>query len=253
MNLRVFKNELFEVDVRIEGNEVLFDVEKVAKCLGLTTNINEVEYVRWNRVNEYLKNVLPQVAKGTFIPEPAVYKLAFKASNSAAEKFQDWLAVEVIPAIRKHGAYLTPQKVEEVLLNPDTIIQLATQLKEERIQRQLLEQQREQDKPKVLFAEALEVSTNTILIGELAKLLKQNGIDIGQNRLFEKLRQQGYLGKGGEYYNLPTQKAMNLQLFEIKKRTINNPDGSVRTTTTTKVTGKGQIYFINKFKQNQAS
>lgn len=105
-----------------------------------------------------------------------------------------------------------------------------------------------EQRPKVIFAEALEVSNNTILIGELAKILRQNGINIGQNRLFERLRADGYLIKRGEGYNQPTQYSMELNLMEIKKRTINNPDGSVRATTTTKITARGCIYFINKFK-----
>lgn len=109
--------------------------------------------------------------------------------------------------------------------------------------------QLEAQRPKVIFAEALELSNNTILIGELAKILRQNGVEIGQNRLFEKLREDGYLiSRKGESYNQPSQRSMELGLFEIKKRTINNPDGSVRATTTTKVTGKGQIFFVNKFK-----
>ena len=112
-----------------------------------------------------------------------------------------------------------------------------------------LETKLESQRPKVIFAEALEVSSNTILIGELAKILKQNGVEIGQNRLFEKLREDGYLiQRKGESFNQPTQRSMELGLFEIKKRTIINPDGSVRATTTTKVCGKGQIYFVNKFK-----
>ena len=115
-------------------------------------------------------------------------------------------------------------------------------------ERQSLTLQLEAQRPKVIFAEALEVSNNTILIGELAKILRQNGIEIGQNRLFEKLRKDGYLIKKGENYNQPTQYSMELGLFEIKKRTINNPDGSVRATTTTKCTSRGMIYFINKFK-----
>ena len=122
---------------------------------------------------------------------------------------------------------------------------------EEQREKQALEAKIEQDKPKVIFAEALEVSDTSILVGELAKLLRQNGIQIGQNRLFHWLRSNGYLGNKGEYYNMPTQKAMEMELFEIKTRTINNPDGSVRTTRTPKVTVKGQIYFINKFKANQ--
>jgi anti-repressor protein len=109
------------------------------------------------------------------------------------------------------------------------------------------DQKIETDRPLVTFAESVQVSKTSILIGELAKILKQNGVDIGQNRLFEILRNEEYLGKKGEYYNLPTQKAMNLGLFEIAERTINNPDGSIKITKTTKVSGKGQIYFVNKF------
>ena len=107
----------------------------------------------------------------------------------------------------------------------------------------------EADKAKVIFAEALEISNNNILIGDLAKILKQNGIEIGQNRLFEYLRKNGYLCSRGEQYNSPTQKSLELGLFEVKTRTINNPDGSVRVTRTTKVTPKGQSYFINQFKK----
>lgn len=246
-DLQVFKNNLFEVAVKLENGEVLFEAEKVAKCLGFIEVKNNKEYVRWRTVNDYLK-FSQDVAKGDFIPEPAVYKLAFKASNEVAEKFQEWLAVDVLPSIRKHGTYMTESVIEKALTSPEFLIKLATNLKEEKSKRIEAEKTNKLNKPKVVFAEALEISKNTILVGELAKLLKQNGISIGQNRLFKKLRQEGYLGSKGEYYNLPTQKAMNLKLFEIKTRTINNPDGSVRVTRTTKVTGKGQIYFINKFK-----
>lgn len=191
-----------------------------------------------------------------FLTEEGLYEILMQSRKPIAKEFKKRIK-EILKAIRKHGGYLTPQKVEEALLNPDTIIQLATQLKEEREKRFEIEKQIEKDKAKVIFAEALETAKNTILIGELAKLLKQNGLNIGQNRLFEKLRKEGYLGNKGDYYNLPTQKSMNLELFEIKVRTVNNPDGSLRVTKTTKVTGKGQIYFINKFQneliQNKAS
>lgn len=177
-----------------------------------------------------------------------VYEICRFSRQPKADAFMDWVW-DVVESIRKHGAYLTPEKIEEVLLNPDTIIRLATNLKEEQQRRIEAERQIEEQKPKVVFAEALEVSKNSILIGELAKLLRQNGIDIGQNRLFKWLRSNGYLCKRGENYNLPTQYSMDLCLFEIKKSTITNPDGSVRTTRTPKVTGKGQIYFVNKFKE----
>ena len=110
-----------------------------------------------------------------------------------------------------------------------------------------LNQQIVEMRPKVLFADAVSTSKESILIGQLAKLIKQNGYEIGQNRLFQWLRENGYLIKGGSRYNQPTQKAMDLGLFEVKERTVTNPDGSIRITLTTKVTGKGQIYFVNKF------
>lgn len=111
----------------------------------------------------------------------------------------------------------------------------------------LLEQKIEEDKPKVIFADSVSAAQTSILVGDLAKLIKQNGINIGQNRLFEWLRDNGYLIKGGSSKNMPTQKAADMGLFEVKESTVNNPDGSVRVTKTTKVTGKGQVYFINKF------
>jgi anti-repressor protein len=249
--LQTFKNELFEVSAKIENGQILFDVEQVAICLGITTEVGGKTYVRWKRVNSYLPKDLPQVAKGDLIPEPLVYKLAFKASNELAEKFQDWLAIEVIPSIRKHGAYMTPEKIEEVLLNPDTIINLATQLKEERQKRIKAEQTIEIQKPKVIFAESVQASENSILIRELATILRQKGVDIGEKRLFAWLRKNGYLIKQkGDSYNLPTQRSMELGLFEIHKRTLTDPDGSIRITRTPRVTGKGQIYFVNKFLNN---
>ena len=159
------------------------------------------------------------------------------------------MAVEVLPEIRKHGAYMTEDTIEKALTSPDFLIQLATNLKNEKEARRTAEAQIAKDRPKVLFAEALEISDNSILVGDLAKILRQNGINIGQNRLFDKLRKEEYLiSRKGESYNMPTQKGMDLKLFEIKTRTVNNPDGSVRTTRTPKVTAKGQIYFINKYK-----
>jgi anti-repressor protein len=185
----------------------------------------------------------------TVVNEPGLYTLVLGSRKPEAKTFKRWITHEVIPSIRKHGLYMTPEVIEKTLSDPDFIIRLATKLKEEQVRRMAAEQKIELDKPKVIFAEALETSNNSILVGELAKLLKQNGIEIGQNRLFEWMRKNGYLGNKGEYYNLPTQKSMEMGLFEIKVRTVNNPDGSVRVTKTPKVTGKGQIYFINKLKE----
>lgn len=137
-------------------------------------------------------------------------------------------------------------QLEKAWNSPEMIMKRALEFANKQVEE--MQQRIMQDKPKVLFADAVEVSQSSILVGELSKVLRQNGVDIGQNRLFEWLRDNGYLIKRkGEDYNLPTQYSMDLKLFEIKKRVINNPDGSIRSTTTPKVTGKGQIYFVNKF------
>lgn len=143
-------------------------------------------------------------------------------------------------------------KVEEAWNSPEMVMKRAMDIANARIEelksRTLtLESRIEEDKPKVLFANAVEAAQTSILIGDLAKILKQNGINTGQKRLFERLRNEGFLIKGGNSKNMPTQKAMEMGLFEVKETTINNPDGSIRITKTTKVTGKGQTYFVNKF------
>ena len=170
-----------------------------------------------------------------------------------AEKFQDWVCDEVLPSIRKHGAYMTQSVIERTLTDPDYLIRLATALKEERQQRIIAEKKAEQEAevnkanaPKVLFANAVVGSKSTCLIGELAKILTQNGYPIGQNRLFKWLRENGYLGTKGEYYNIPLQEYQEMGLFEIKT-TVHDENGVMVTKRTTKVTGKGQQYFINKF------
>lgn len=181
------------------------------------------------------------------INESGLYSLILSSKMPQAKEFKHWVTSEVLPAIRKHGAYMTPQTIEKALLNPDTIINLATQLKQEQEQRKQLQTENDRMRPKALFADAVSTSNTSILIGQLAKILKQNGVDTGQNRLFAWMRANGYLGKRGDSYNKPTQKSMELGLMEVKERTVNNPDGSIRVTITTKVTGKGQQYFINKF------
>lgn len=146
--LQNFTNGIFNLDVKVEGEEVLFSAEQVAKSLGLTQKQNKsgkiYESIRWETINKYLPQLSGEIEKGSFISEPMVYKLAFKANNAVSEKFTDWLAVEVLPTIRKHGAYMTDAKLEEVLLNPDTLINLATQLKEERQARLGLEKENSQ-------------------------------------------------------------------------------------------------------------
>lgn len=245
MNPIKFKFGNDSLKVFQQDGQVFFDAEQAAIGLGIYQLKSGHKYVRWERVNKYLNS--PQVGKGQYISEPQFYTLAIKADNSTARKFQHWVTSEVLPAIRKHGAYMTPQTIEKALLNPDTIIKLATQLKQEQEQRKQLQTENDRMRPKALFADAVSTSNTSILIGQLAKILKQNGVDTGQNRLFAWMRANGYLGKRGDSYNKPTQKSMELGLMEVKERTVNNPDGSIRVTITTKVTGKGQQYFISKF------
>ena len=225
------------------------NAEDVARGFGFTQGKNGVEYIRWDRVNQYLHEFgfSPLVGKDDFLPENMVYRLGFKASNEVAQKFQAVLADEVLPTIRRHGAYMTEEALEKAITEPDFLIRLATQLKEEKAKRLEAEKQIEADRPKVTFANAVNVSKDGMLLGMLAKLLHQNGVDIGQKRLFQWMRDKGYLMKNGTDKNMPTQKARELGLFKVKERAIDNPDGSVRLTRTTLVTGKGQEYFINKF------
>jgi len=184
----------------------------------------------------------------TVISESGLYNVILLSRKPEAKKFKRWVTHEVLPQIRRHGAYITTSKLEEIMNDPDAWIKLLTALKEERQEKERLKLQAAENKPKVVFADAVSVSEGTILIGELAKILKGNGIDIGQNRLFERLRQDGFLIKRkGTDYNAPTQKAMELGLFRVKETAITHSDGHVTISKTTKVTGKGQQYFINYF------
>ena len=182
------------------------------------------------------------------ISESGLYSLILRSRKPEARKFKRWITHEVIPSIRKHGMYATPQAAEAMLADPDVMIAALTELKSERAKRAELEAARELDAPKVLFADSVAASHTSILVGDLAKILKGNGLDIGANRLFEKLRTDGYLiRRQGTDWNMPTQRSMELGLFEIKETAISHSDGHVSINKTPKVTGKGQQYFIERF------
>lgn len=233
-----------------ENGEELFMLLDVCEALDLK-NPSEVA----KRVREKYKHKISLGLQGRspiFVNEPGLYQVIMRADQSPiAERFQDWVYEEVLPSIRKDGAYVAAQPDE----TPEEIMAkglLAAQTTIERLkrEREVAVTKIEEQKPKVLFAEAVSTSQTSILIGQLAKLITQNGHSIGQNRLFEWLRQNNYLGKSGQHRNEPTQYSMERGWFEVLERTNHNPDGSVRITRTTKVTGKGQIYFINKFLSN---
>lgn len=194
----------------------------------------------WDGENDFSNKVV--------INESGVYTLIMQSNLPNAKKFQHWVTHDVLPTIRKHGAYMTPEVIERTLTDPDYIIQLATTLKEERQKRRMLEAKAEEDKPKVLFADSVAASNTSILVGELAKLLRQNGVDIGGTRLFRWMRENGYLiRRSGSDYNMPTQRSMEMGLFTIKETAITHADGTVTVSKTVKVTPKAQIYFVNKF------
>lgn len=247
-----FHNEEFgTIRTITDGSEPWFVAGDICAVLGLNNIGQALASLEEDEKNTItINDGTPGNPNRAMISESGLYALVLRSRKPEARKFSRWVRREVLPSIRKHGGYLTPAKLEEALLNPDTLIQLAQNLKAEQKKNRLLEAQAEANAPKVLFANAVATSKTSILIGDLAKILKSNGINIGQNRLFAWMRENDYLCKNrGEMWNMPTQKSMELGLFEVKESTHQQPDGTVRITKTTKVTGKGQQYFINKFCQ----
>lgn len=249
-NLQIFNSDRFgEIRTVEDGGKVLFCGSDVANALGYTNTRKALsDHCKGVTKCDTLTNGGNQTLN--FIPEGDVYRLITHSKLPTAQEFERWVFDEVLPSIRRNGAYMTDSTLEQALTSPDFLIQLATKLKEEKAKTAELQAKVERDKPKVLFAQAVETSKSSILVGDLAKILKQNGVDIGQRRLFAWLRDNGYLMKSGMARNMPTQKSMELGLFSVKESLINNPDGSTVITKTTKVTGKGQTYFINKFLGN---
>lgn len=245
-DLKIFENKKFgKIRTVYQNEQILFIAADVCKALGLTNPTMSMQQLE---EDERAKLNLGRQGKTNVVNEYGLYNLVLASRKPEAKAFKRWITHEVIPAIRKHGGYLTPDKTEELLNDPDLIIQLATNLKEERAARSQAEQQLAVAKPKVLFADAVAASDSTILIGDLAKIIKQNGHAVGQQRMFKWLREHGYLIKRmGADYNSPTQKAMELGLFKIKETAITHSDGHVTVSKTVKVTGKGQQYFIAKF------
>lgn len=249
-NLEIFENPEFgSVRTIVISNEPWFVGKDVANIL---------EYQNGSRdINRHVDTEDRQKAmvfdgnqdkETILINESGLYSLILSSKLPKAKQFKHWVTGEVLPTIRKHGGYLTQEKMEEALLNPDVLIKLATQLKSEREARKQAEALNEANRPKVIFAEAVSASKTSILVGELAKILRGNGIPIGQRRFFQWLRENGYLIKRkGTDYNMPTQRSMELGLFEIKEGSYVNGDGVNVITKTPKITGKGQNYFVNKF------
>lgn len=253
--LKVFENSEFgQIRTAMVGNTPYFVGKDVAEILGyantkdaLATHVDEDDKVIIQR-SENATFDIPNRGL-TVINESGLYSLVLSSKLPSAKRFKKWVTSEVLPAIRKHGLYA----VDDLINDPDLAIKALTALKEERERNKTLKQDNDRMRPKEIFADAVASSHTSILVGDLAKLLNQNGVDIGQKRFFAWLRDKGYLiRRNGQDWNMPTQRSMELGLFEVKESTVNQPDGSVRINRTTKVTGKGQQYFINKFLNGMA-
>lgn len=240
--IKIFENPEFgKVRTALLSDEPMFCLGDVCKALGIAQASKVKE-----RLSEKGVHSIPTLTAGgeqrlLYINESNLYKAIFHSRKESAERFTDWVTSEVLPSIRKSGGYIAGQEQ----MTDSELIAKALLVAQKQINER--NAQIERMRPKEIFADAVAASHTSILIGELAKLLKQNGVKTGRRRLFTWMRDNGYLIKGGSSRNMPTQKGMELGLFEIKETTINNPDGSIRISRTTKVTGKGQQYFINKF------
>lgn len=249
MELQIFSNSEFgEIRTITKDNEPMFCLADVCKALEIS-NVGNVK----QRLFEKGIHTADTLTKGgiqkmTFISEANLYKTIFQSRKESAERFTEWVTSEVLPSIRKNGGYIAGQET----MSDEELMAKALLVANNKIAERdkIIEQKQtriEQMKPKEIFADAVATSHTSILVGDLAKLICQNGVQIGQKRLFVWLRDRGYLIKSGSSYNMPTQRYIEQGLFEIKESNLVNPDGSVRITRTPKVTGKGQVYFVNKF------
>lgn len=246
-NLQTWSYGNSEIRTIQKDGEPWWVLSDVCKVLELSSPHKVADRLEADEKGRNLIPTLGGMQEMTTVNESGLYAVILRSDKPQAKPFRKWVTNEVLPSIRKHGAYMTDQTLEQALTSPDFLIQLATQLKEEKEQRKQLEVKVEQDRPKVLFAESVSASKTSILVGELAKILKQNGVDTGQTRLFAWMRENGYLIKRrGNDYNMPTQRAMEMKLFEVKETSVTHSDGHISVNKTPKVTGKGQVYFVNK-------
>lgn len=242
-NIKIFENSEFgEIRTVTVDNEPMFCLSDVCKALDIE-NISQLK-TRLKKDGVITNEVIDRLGrtqKATFINESNLYKTIFQSRKPSAERFTDWVTSEVLPSIRKNGGYIAGQES----LSDDELLAKALMVAQNKIAEK--DRQIERMKPKEIFADAVSASETSILVGELAKILKQNGIDTGEKRLFAWMKENGYLmSRVGSDKNIPTQKSMNLGLFEIKETIVSTNHGS-KVKKTPKVTGKGQQYFINKF------
>ena len=246
-NLQLFAFEGHEVRTLKINDEPYFVGKDVANILGYSNTRKALQDhvdLEDKKDGVTIRDSIGRNQKPTVINESGLYSLILSSKMPNAKRFKHWVTSEVLPTIRKHGAYMTDEKAFDVVNNKDGLASLLQQAADQLRQKDI---QIEEMKPKAMLADAITASETSILVGEMAKILKKNGVNTGQNRFFKWLRENGYLIKRkGTDYNMPTQKSMNLKLFEIKERTI--VDGnSTRIVKTPKITGIGQQYFTNLF------
>ena len=244
--LQNFTNGFFNLDVKVEGEEILFSAEQVAKSLGFITKTNGTEYVRWNRVNEFLPQVA-KVEKGSFISEPMVYKLAFKANNAVSEKFTDWLAVEVLPTIRKHGASMTDKKAQDVLHGnglADLLIQAGEQIKSLESDKQQLQVELEEVREKTTYLDLILESPDDILTTQIAQDYGYSAVSF--NRILHDLRIQRKVNKQWVLYS----KYMGKGYIGSRTSDFVDSKGIARTSITTTWKQKGRKFLYEVLKKN---
>ena len=248
-DLQLFQNPEFGRVRIVEVNGEAWMVGKdVAEALGYKDTVNAIKaHVDDEDKKGGWRITTPSGEQQmTIINESGLFSLVLSSKLPNARKFRRWVTNEVLPTVRRHGAYMTPETLQAAILNPDTMIQLCQQLKAEQERSRQLEAENAAMLPKAVFADAVSASKSSILVGELAKLLRQNGVDTGEKRLFHWLRQNGYLIKrNGADHNMPTQRSIEQGLFVIKETTVCHADGHTTISKTPKVTGKGQQYFVN--------
>lgn len=274
--LQIFENEQFgQVRTVEQDGQTWFVAADVCRAFGVMNSRNVTARLDDDEKDVQFVDTLGGQQMMTVVNEAGLYHMLFTMEPNNARgigdietqqkiarlrAFKRWITHEVIPTIRAHGGYLTPQKIEEALLNPDTLIRLAQDLKQERTQRleaqaktDVLEERARADAPKVRFAEAVENAKDDILVGEMAQILAQNGVKTGEKRLFETLRKDGYLKKSkGADWNMPTQRSIELGVMRIVKRTVMLPSGHEEIRRTPKITGKGQVYFLQRYADKAA-
>lgn len=253
-NIQIFNYQSNEVRTVEMNGEPWFVLKDVCAVLGISHITDTAKRMDDDEVGQTeVIDSMGRMQSTYIINESGLYNVILRSDKPEAKPFRKWVTSEVLPSIRKHGAYMTPETLQAAILNPDTMIQLCQQLKTEQDKNKALSEENAKLAPKGLFADAVSVSDRCILVSELAKLLKQNGIETGQNRLYEQLRADGFLVKGRKRsdFNMPTQKAMELGLFKVRESTRVHSDGHTTIDKTTKVTGKGQIYLINYYLKKQ--